>query len=38
MFSFRLIPLGEKYKPLILPAMSYIVVLMFFYKDGFGIK
>ena len=28
----------ERYEPLILPGMSYIVLLLFFWKCGFGIK
>ena len=30
--------LGKSINPLILPVMSEIVLLLFFYKDGFGIK
>ena len=30
--------LGKDMNPLILPAMGLIVPLLFFYKDGFGIK
>ena len=30
--------IGKGMKPLILQAIGYIVSLVFFYKDGFGIK
>ena len=38
MFTFGQIPLEKVMKPLILLAMDYIVPLLFFSKDGFGIK
>ena len=31
-------PFGKTYETPYLSAMSYIVSLLFFYKDGFGIK
>ena len=31
-------PLGKSINPLILPVTSEIVLLLFFYKDGLGIK
>ena len=35
---FRANALGKGMNLLIFPAISYIVPLLFFYKDGFGIK
>ena len=35
---FRTNTLGEVLNPIILPAVGLIVILLFFYKDGFGIK
>ena len=35
---FRTNTLWKVMNPLILPAMGYIVPLLFIYKDGFGIK
>ena len=35
---FRTNTLGKGMNPLILPAMGQRVPLLFFYKDGFGIK
>ncbi len=35
---FRANTLGKGTNPLILPAMGKIVPLLFFYKNGFGIK
>ena len=35
---FRANTLGKGMNPIILPAMGWIVPLLFFYKDGFGIK
>ena len=35
---FRANTLGKGMNPLILPAMDYIVPLLFFYENGFGIE
>ena len=35
---FRTNTLGKGMNPVILPAMGYIVPLLFFYENGFGIK
>ena len=37
MLTFGLIPLGKIWTPDHPPAMGKIVLLLFFYKDGFGI-
>ena len=38
MFIFGLIPLEKVSNPFILLAMAWIVSLLFFYKDSFGIE
>ena len=35
---FEINTLGGGINPLLSPVMDYIISLMFFYKDGFGIK
>ena len=35
---FRIITLGKGMNPLSPPVMCWIVLLLFVYKDGFGIK
>ena len=37
-FTFRLIPLGKVWTPLSLPGMGYLVPILSFYEDSFGIR